>query len=191
VLFYTIPTDTFFGSNGTIILPSTVQVQITGNGSVATVSVTAQITIKPGSTQPVSGVILVPDCLTLQNGQITVEISNASSLVDGAVVELIRIEKPECFVDGLDPTVVVKYPEDPTSECRRVTATKQRRNASLVVLFSITDECQKKSDNNNNTTGEGPPVAVIAGVSAAAAVILIAIGVAAILYHKRKRETIV
>jgi surface protein len=190
-LTYTMPTSNLFGNNTTssVTLPPATQIVVTGNATVNTFQLTAQVTVKPGtSTQLNSGLLVISDCLTIQRGQITIEVANTSILFDGATVELLRIERPECFVDGLDPNVVVK--PQPQGDCRTVTATKQRTQhasgtQSLVVLFSITDACAKSDAAN------GPPVAVIAGVCSVVGVAIIAVAVGLIVRHQRRRETIV
>jgi hypothetical protein len=194
-LQYNLDTDIFLGGNSTnsTTLPPNVQVQLVGNGTVINIKLTAQIALKPGSTSEVtSGLIIVSDCLNIESGQLTIELDNVSLLFppNGGsgmkTIELMRLLKPECFVDGLNSTVIIVT--GLSQDCRKVTATKQRGEVSpgvqsLVVVFTVnTDGCQAPGEPL------GPSLPLVAGLVSAAVVVIIAAAVTVALIRKSKER---
>eukprot|EP01122_Echinamoeba_exundans_P007338 TRINITY_DN2233_c0_g1_i2.p1 TRINITY_DN2233_c0_g1~~TRINITY_DN2233_c0_g1_i2.p1 ORF type:complete len:454 (+),score=55.40 TRINITY_DN2233_c0_g1_i2:1164-2525(+) len=183
-LQYTIPAGEFLGnSSSPVTIPPNVQVQLTGNISVSNISLTLQVKASE------SGLIIVSGCLRLESGQITISVDNISSLVPASgstTIELMRIEKPECFVDQLNSTVIVTT--EP-AQCRTVSGTKQTQAPSpgvqslvVVLTLSTADDC------TNKVVGDAIPVGVIAGVVSAVVVEVIVARIAVLLYRRSQRR---
>eukprot|EP01122_Echinamoeba_exundans_P010675 TRINITY_DN4048_c0_g1_i1.p1 TRINITY_DN4048_c0_g1~~TRINITY_DN4048_c0_g1_i1.p1 ORF type:complete len:727 (-),score=60.52 TRINITY_DN4048_c0_g1_i1:7-2187(-) len=173
-LSYNLPTSSVVGP--VAIVPN-VNIRLDGNGTIANASITVQVT---GTFQ--SGLVIVTDCLELAGGQIIVNIDSSlfSNTLNGKELEILRLERPECFVDGLNSTVVVNPPPGGQT-CRTVTASKQfRENSggyrSLVVVFLVTESgcAGVPSDSGGVNVGvvAGSVVGVIIAVSAVIALVV-------------------
>jgi surface protein len=177
ILYYYISASDFFAGGAN--LPPNVVITLVGNATISGVYLTIQ-TI-PGTTK---GSIIVADCISL-SGQIQIQLNGTSDIVDKQRLDFLRLERPDCFVDELNSTVQVIVPG---SDCRKVSATKQRSqepsgSVTISVLFAVDTSACAAAPSDESKTVSG---ALIGGVVAAAVVVIVAAGFVVFWIYRRR-----
>jgi hypothetical protein len=155
------------------------------------VSITVQVTATFQS-----GMVIVSDCVELASGSITVQLSNSSSLIDinGKELELMRIERPECFAEGLNSTVaVVVSPGTDAKNCQKISGSKRIRESSagtrsLVVVFEVIESDCAQDVPADYADSKALNIGAVAGSVVCAVVAVSAVVAAVMLWRCSKRR---